>query len=61
LATSEWIATTGADGAIVTAPRKKPASCKNVLKWSRVDADFQYAAIKRVFQSIIIREMQIRR
>jgi hypothetical protein len=48
LATSEWIATTGADGAIVTAPCKEAASCKNVLEWSSVDADLQHAAIKRV-------------
>ena len=61
LATSKGIATTGADRAIVTAPLKAAASCKNVLEWPAVDADLQHAAVKPVLQSIIIREMKIRR
>jgi hypothetical protein len=59
LATSEGITTTGADRAIVTA-RDKMAACKNVLEWSAVYADLQYAAVKPVVQSIVIRESQKR-
>ena len=60
LATSEWTTTTGADRAIVTAPRKEAASCKDVLERRRVDADLKYAAVKPVLEGIIIREMKIR-
>lgn len=57
LATSEGITTTGADRAIVTA-LDKARDRKNVLEWSAVDADLQYAAVKPVVQSIVIRERQ---
>jgi hypothetical protein len=61
LATSEGIATTGADCAIVTACDKDAAHCKNVLEGSAVDADLQHAAIKPVLQSIVMPEDQSRR
>jgi hypothetical protein len=56
LATSKRIAATTADRAIVTALSKEPTGCKNVLEWPAVDAYFQYAAIKRVFESVIMAE-----
>jgi hypothetical protein len=48
LTTSEGIATTGADCAIVTTHSKEAAGCKNVLEWPAVDADLQHAAVKPV-------------
>jgi hypothetical protein len=56
LTTSEGIATTGADRAIVTALVKERANCKNVLEWTAVEADFQYAAVEPVLKSIVMPE-----
>jgi hypothetical protein len=59
-APSEGITTTGADRAVVTAFDKGATGRKNVLEWSAIYADFQYATVKPVVQSIIIRETQRR-
>jgi hypothetical protein len=59
-ATGEGITTTGADRAVVTACDKGATGRKNVLEWSAVYADLQYATVKPVVQSIIIRETQKR-
>jgi hypothetical protein len=56
LATSQGITTAGVDGAIVTALQKAAASAKDVLECPTVDADFQYATIKRVLKRIIVAE-----
>jgi hypothetical protein len=55
LATSERIAATGADRAIVTA---FPSAAAYVAEWSAVDADFQYAAVEPVLKKIVVPESQ---
>jgi hypothetical protein len=58
LAASQGITTAGADGAIVTALEKAAASGKDVLECAAVDADLQNAAVKRVFKSVIVAEIE---
>jgi hypothetical protein len=58
LATSERITTAGADRPIVATLAKEAASSEDVLEWTAIDADFQYATVKSVLQSIIIAENQ---
>jgi hypothetical protein len=40
IATSEGIATAGADRSIVAALAKEAAGCEDVLEWTAVNADF---------------------
>jgi len=58
LATSEGITTAGADRPIVATLTKEAAGSEDVLEWTAIDADLQYATIKTVLQSIIIAENQ---
>jgi hypothetical protein len=48
LATSERIATAGADRPIVATLTKAAAGGEDILEWAAVDADFQHAAVKSV-------------
>ena len=56
LAACQRIAATGADSAIVTALEKAAARTKDVLEGATVDADLQYATVKRVLKRIIVAE-----
>jgi hypothetical protein len=56
LPTCQRIAATGADSAIVTALEKAAARTKDVLEGATVDADLQYATVKRVLKRIIVAE-----
>lgn len=56
LPTCQRIAATGADSAIVTALEKAAARTKDVLECPTVDADLQYATVKRVLKRIIVAE-----
>lgn len=60
LTAAERIATTGANRPVVPALLKEAARFENVLKWSAIDADLQYAAIKSLVQSIVMPEGQNR-
>jgi hypothetical protein len=50
LASSQGIATAIADRTIVATLAKAAAGSQDVLKWSAVYADLQYAAVSAVFQ-----------
>lgn len=50
LASSQGIATATADRTIVATLEKGTARSQDVLKWSAIYADLQYAAVSAVFQ-----------